>query len=84
MYFTLFCCLRAVSARPETSETITRSLSTFVLSLPPTQPANCDDAMDFFSSSDSTGGSVEAVDEDGPWHEADPMFYELHDDAMDF
>ena len=38
----------------------------------------------FFSSSDSTGSSVDAVDEDGPWDEADPMFYEMHDDAMDF
>ena len=36
----------------------------------------------FFSSSDSTGG--DAVDEDGPWDETDPMFYEMHDDAMDF
>ena len=34
----------------------------------------------FFSSSDSTGGSV---DEDGPWDETDPMFYEMHDEAMD-
>ena len=38
----------------------------------------------FFSSSDSTGGSVDTVDEDGPWDETDPMFYEMHDDAMDF
>ena len=38
----------------------------------------------FFSSSDSAGGSAEAVDEDGPWDETDPMFYEMHDDAMDF
>ena len=38
----------------------------------------------FFISSDSTGGSVDAVDEDGPWDETDPMFYEMHDDAMDF
>ena len=38
----------------------------------------------FFSSSDSTGGSVDAVDEDGPWDETDPLFYEMHDDAMDF
>ena len=38
----------------------------------------------FFSSSDSTGGSVDDVDEDGPWDETDPMFYEMHDDAMDF
>ena len=38
----------------------------------------------FFSSIDSTGGSVEAVDEDGLWDETDPMFYEMHDDAMDF
>ena len=38
----------------------------------------------FFGSSDSTGGSVDAVDEDGPWDETDPMFYEMHDDAMDF
>jgi len=37
----------------------------------------------FLSSSDSTGGSVDAVDEDGPWDETDPMFYEMHDDAMD-
>ena len=36
-----------------------------------------------FSSSDSTGGSVD-VDEDGPWDETDPLFYEMHDDAMDF
>ena len=36
----------------------------------------------FFSSSDSTG--VDAVDEDGPWDEADPMFYEMHDDTMNF
>ena len=35
-----------------------------------------------FSSSDSTG--IDAVDEDGPWDETDPMFYEMHDDAMDF
>ena len=33
----------------------------------------------FFSSSDSTGGSVDA----GPWDETDPMFYQMHDDAMD-
>ena len=38
----------------------------------------------FFSSGDSTGGSVDAVDEDGPWDETDPMFYEMHDDAMNF
>jgi len=38
----------------------------------------------FFSSSDSTGGSVDTVDEDGPWDETDPMFYEMHDEAMDF
>ena len=38
----------------------------------------------FFSSSDSNGGSVDDVDEDGPWDAADPMFYEMHDDAMDF
>ena len=38
----------------------------------------------FLSSSDLTGGSVDAVDEDGPWDETDPMFYEMHDDAMDF
>ena len=38
----------------------------------------------FFSSSDSTGGSVDAVDEDVPWDETDPMFYEMHADAMDF
>ena len=38
----------------------------------------------FFSSSDSTGGSVDSVDEDGPWDETDPMFYEMHVDAMDF
>jgi len=38
----------------------------------------------FFSSSDSTGDSVDAVEEDGPWDEADPMFYEMYDDAMDF
>ena len=38
----------------------------------------------FISSSDSTGGRVGAVDEDGPWDETDPMFYEMHDDAMDF
>ena len=38
----------------------------------------------FFSSSDLTGGSVDAVDEDGPWDETDPMFYEMHDDAIDF
>ena len=38
----------------------------------------------FFSSSDSTGGSVDAVDEDGPWDETDPMFYEMHDEAMGF
>ena len=38
----------------------------------------------FFSSSDSTGGSVDTVDEDGPWDETDPLFYEMHDDAMDF
>ena len=38
----------------------------------------------FFSSSDSTGGSVDAVDEDGPWDETDPLFYEMHDNAMDF
>ena len=39
-----------------------------------------------FSSSDSTGGSapVDDVDEDGPWDETDPLFYEMHDDAMDF
>ena len=37
-----------------------------------------------FSSSDSTGGSVDAVDEDGPWDETDPLFYEMYDDAMDF
>ena len=40
--------------------------------------------LGFFSSSDSTGGGVDAVDEDGPWAETDPMFYEMHDDAMDF
>ena len=40
--------------------------------------------VSFFSSSDSTGGSVDAVDEDGPWDETDPMFYEMRDDAMDF
>ena len=38
----------------------------------------------FFSSSDPTGDSIDAVDEDGPWDETDPMFYEMHDDAMDF
>ena len=27
---------------------------------------------------------VDAVDEDGPWDETDPMFYEMHDDAMNF
>ena len=27
---------------------------------------------------------VSPVDEDGPWDETDPMFYEMHDDAMDF
>ena len=37
----------------------------------------------FFSSSDSTGGSVDTVDEDGPWDETEPLFYEVHDDAMD-
>ena len=37
-----------------------------------------------FSSSDSTGGSTCVDDEDGPWDETDPMFYEMHDDAMDF
>ena len=26
----------------------------------------------------------DAVDEDGPWDETDPMFYEMHDDAIDF
>ena len=36
----------------------------------------------FFSSSDSTGGSVDSVDEGGPWDETDPMFYEMHDDTM--
>ena len=36
----------------------------------------------FFSSSDST--RVDAVDEDGPWDEADPLFYEMHDEVMDF
>ena len=42
--------------------------------------------VSFFSSSDSTGGSacVDDVDEDGPWDETDPLFYEMHDDAMDF
>jgi len=30
------------------------------------------------------GGSVDAVDEDGPWDETDPLFYEMHDEAMDF
>ena len=38
--------------------------------------------LGFFSSSDSTG--VDAVDEDGPWDETDPLFYEMYDDAMDF
>jgi len=38
--------------------------------------------VSFFSSSDST--AVDAVDEDGPWDETDPMFYEMNDDAMDF
>ncbi len=40
----------------------------------------------FFSSSDSTGGSacVDDVDEDGPWDETDPLFYEMYDDAMNF
>ena len=38
----------------------------------------------FLSSSDSTGGTVDSVDEDGPWDETDPLFYEMHDDAMDF
>ena len=37
----------------------------------------------FFSSSDSTSGSVDSVDEDGPWDETDPLFHEMHDDAMD-
>ena len=40
--------------------------------------------VSFFSSSDSTGGSVDTVEDDGPWNETDPMFYEMHDDAMDF
>ena len=39
-----------------------------------------------FSLSDSTGGSacVDDVDEDGPWDETDPLFYEMYDEAMDF
>ena len=39
-----------------------------------------------FSSSDSTDGnaSVDDVDEDGPWDETDPLFYEMHDDATNF
>ena len=27
---------------------------------------------------------VDTVEEDDPWDETDPMFYEMHDDAMDF
>ena len=40
----------------------------------------------FFSSSDSTGGSacVDDVDEDGPWDETDPLFYEMYDDTTNF
>ncbi len=38
---------------------------------------------DCLRSSDSTGGSacVDDVDEDGPWDETDPLFYEMYDDA---
>ena len=39
--------------------------------------------VSFVSSSDSTGGRVDAGNEDGPWGETDPMFYEMYD-AMDF
>jgi len=27
---------------------------------------------------------LDAVEDDGPWDETDPMFYEMHDDAMNF
>jgi hypothetical protein len=39
-----------------------------------------------FSSSDSTGSSacVDDVDDDGPWDETDPLFYEMYDDATNF
>ncbi|HJN13341.1 MAG: hypothetical protein QGG09_18385 [Pirellulaceae bacterium] len=36
-----------------------------------------------FSSSDSTGSSA-CVDDDGPWDETDPLFYEMYDDATNF
>jgi hypothetical protein len=35
-----------------------------------------------FSSNDSTGSNA-CIDEDGPWDETDPLFYEMYDDAMD-
>jgi len=32
----------------------------------------------------AVGALSQAIDEDDPWDETDPMFYEMHDEAMDF